>query len=214
MAKLTLQDAESTAGKGRPWTIRLEYVGANPSNTSGQSAKYWYATGRGLAEKVEVGYGALGTAPQCSLIDLPTLSDRVAEKLAKGYVWANTPYIRMSVASLAKLAGTPVVQATQAKHVCSLFPVVRKKATVKPQKKLNLSMAFPPKTWAVPAKAPSVPTNDQIRTLCIIREGLVITGYSARDEHDNEVLVFNPKDGVEFAREQGLDICFSTGGVQ
>ena len=109
MPVLDISDAESIAGRHRPWTIRMEFTGPNPANTSGSSSKYWYATGRSIHEKVEIGWGAIGSAPQHQLIDWPELRIRVSDKQSSGYKWCNTPYIRMSPGGIASVTGVPQV---------------------------------------------------------------------------------------------------------
>ena len=199
VAKLTLQDAEDIAQRGRPWTIRLEFVGSNPANQSGQSAKYWYATGRGLTESVEVGYGALGAKPVLDLIDWNELRGRVADKIAKGYDYAHTPFVRMSAESLAKLAGTPVVQVPVAKATPVTTPAG---APIPP----------PPQaiTHTVQATQAALPHPHNL--LCVVRlhrTGIKVDGYEGLDK-DGDVLVnFGVQEGLDFARQHGLDILFA-----
>ena len=130
MARLTYQEAEQIAGRGRPWTFRLEYTGSNASNQSGVSDKYWYATGRGTSEMVEVGWGRIGSRPQTMLLPFNKLADKVTEKRNKGYNYVNTPYVRMSAANLTKLGGQPPTQAPAVKQVSSMTP-----KTLKPKSK-------------------------------------------------------------------------------
>lgn len=105
MAKLTFEECRKTAGRRRPWTFRLEFHGTTPNGNP--SAKFWYATGRGLDEAVEIGWGAIGQPPSHQLIDWAELRPRVEEKLRKGYDYAPTDYVRMSAANLAKLTNSP-----------------------------------------------------------------------------------------------------------
>jgi len=102
MARLTLGQVRDIAKRRRPWTIRLECVDLS-TNTS----KFWFATGRAMDEMVECGWGRIGSKPQLKLIPYHTFDDKVDEKLAKGYDYANTPYVRMSPGNLAKLTATP-----------------------------------------------------------------------------------------------------------
>jgi len=85
MAKLTLADARVISLKKRPWSIRMEYVGANPANQSGHSAKFWYATGRARNEAVEIGWGAIGSRPTTKLLDWAGFEAKIAERLKKDY---------------------------------------------------------------------------------------------------------------------------------
>jgi len=100
VAKLTYSDAHNIALRGRPWTIRLECVDPG-TNTS----KFWYATGRKTSEKVECGWGRIGSKPQRKLITYSKYADKVSEKRSKGYEYADTPYVWMSAANLALLGG-------------------------------------------------------------------------------------------------------------
>ena len=148
MARLTLQNAENTAQRNRPWSFRLEYNGASAVNQSGVSSKFWYATGRGTHEPVEIGWGAIGHAPQYQLITWTALVDRVKEKLAKGYDYVDVPYEKMSAANLAKITGgaSPVVAAPVAPSIpvapaAPAAPVVSAPA---PQSLLSLGGAVEP----------------------------------------------------------------------
>jgi len=187
MAKLTISDVERIAGRGRPWTIRLEFAGADPANAGGFSDKYWYATGRGLTEAVEIGWGANGNGAQHQLIDWPELRKRVAEKLAKGYGYVDTPYIRMTTASLARLGGptkgTPApVQVTPVPNPVPP-PVTRSAALV--------ALGEP---WSL------------THHLKVLRDGTTVKGYAAIDDNGDELLQFDPQRGVEFARDYNLEI--------
>ena len=207
MAKLTLQEAEQIAGRGRPWTIRLEFVGVNLANASGVSSKYWFATGRGLNEAVEIGYGAIGSSPQYRLIDWDKLRQRVADKTSEGYVYAHTPYVRMSAVNFAKVTGNPVATSPTAKAVSSAPTSVLTPAPAP-------ALVTPP---SVPVVTPKVVSQAQqalgapyslIATMRILRQGLTIMGYSARDASDDELMVLDPTDAVDFARDYDIDIVF------
>jgi hypothetical protein len=202
MAMLTIHEAEQIAQRGRPWTFRMEYHGANSNTQSGVSHKYWYATGRGLTEAIETGHGAIGAVPQHHLIDWTELRAKVAEKLAKGYVYANTTYIRMSAANLAKVTG----------QTASQSPVVVPQPVAAP-----VAPPTPPTpVQAVPS--PSQPVDpglvrlgapyNQIRSLKMTRQGLTITGYVALDVNGAPVLTMNPTEGVDFARKYNVDVVF------
>lgn len=202
MAKLTLADAENIAARNRPWTIRLEFHGTNANNQSGVSSKYWYATGRGLTEQVETGWGAIGSAPQHALVDWSDLRKKVAEKLAKGYDWAATPYVRMSAANLAKITGQAPVQAPAAPAPVTPAP--------KPQ-----SVKSTPTAGVMAATATSnalqalgVPYN-LICSLKITRTGTKVTGYQGLDANGDSVMDFGPTNGLDFAKKYNLDIKFA-----
>lgn len=100
MATLSLAAVRSIARRRRPWTMRLECVDRK-TNTD----KYWYATGRAMDEKVEIGWGRKGAKPQHALVDFTEFEARVPKKLAKGYEYVDTKYIRMTPANLALLGG-------------------------------------------------------------------------------------------------------------
>lgn len=201
MGKLTIQDAEILAQRGRPWTLRLEYVGTNAANASGTSSKYWYATGRGLQEAVETGHGAIGAAPIYHLINWTELSLKVQEKLGKNYQYVNTPFIRMSAESLARVTGTVTPTTSSAKAVSSLTS-----SKVVVTNSMTSSIPAPP---SIPAQILLGPPYNLIRVLKIIRQGLSITGYSALDVDGVELLVLSPTGALDFAREYGVDILFS-----
>lgn len=208
MAKLTLSDAEAIALRQRPWTIRLEFTGPNPANASGVSRKYWYATGRGQQEPVEVSWGALGQAPQHQLVNWTDLCTRVAEKLAKGYDWEATPHIRMSAVSLALIVGQ--VQATP--YVAPPAPVAAPKpkpapVVVKPAPQAPVVTQTPPAKVPVSLQTQAFPLN-LVCSLRLARKGLQMLGYSALDSAGNVLLQFDAPTGLAFAQTHNLDILF------
>lgn len=181
MAKLTLTDAENTAKRTRPWTFRLE---GSDVSSGGQS--FWYATGRGLAEAVEVGTGLIGTPPTHQLIDWPTLKTMVAAKLAEGFTYADTGFIRMSAVSLAKLATASLPVPTPVKPV--LPPT--------PQQAVSTSLQALGEPFSL------------IRKLRLKREGTTILGYVALDEQGIEVMEFNRSVGLKFATDHEIEVEF------
>jgi len=143
MATLTIHTVSAIAAKGRPWTFRLEC--SDPSNNT---SKFWYATGRGLNEAIECAWGRIGNTPQYKLIDWTELRAKVAEKLGKGYTYANTPYERMSPGNLAKLTGTqPSLAPTSPPAVTAPIPV---------------AVAPPPVIQAPVASTPPVHVNPSL----------------------------------------------------
>jgi len=209
MAKLTIQDAEKIAGRSRPWTFRLEFIGSNPVNASGRSEKYWYATGRGLNEAVEIGWGRIGNKPQHQLIDWPELRSRVADKLGNDYEYADTNYVRMSAASLATLGGTTPSAPAAAPQT-------------PPQPK---PVATPPTPTSAPtqgaqtAKYTKQPSQDQldlgepyslIRALRFKRDaaGTTITGFAALDEDGDVLLDLSEADGQDFIAKYDPEVVF------
>ena len=193
MARLNLTDAETTAAKNRPWTIRMEFNGPNPNNASGVSHKYWYATGRGPAEPIEAGWGAIGSAPQLQLIDWPELRRRVAVKLVEDYRWADTPYIRMSAGNIALLTGNPVPVAA----VPVPKPVPVAPAPVLPAVRQVVNSPIPAASLAL------------ITALRMLRDGAKLIGYEALDAAGNLVVQMTPDVGLKFAQDYGVDIKFA-----
>lgn len=198
MPRLTIIDAEGIANRNRPWTIRLEFHGSNPANTSGVSSKYWYATGRGLAEKVETGWGAIGSAPQHQLIDWAELKIRVADKQSKGYKWADTPYVRMSKASLATLTGNPFISVPANTAIVAIpTPSLMGAAQV---------MSAP--SGINPSLAALSPPFSMIHALRILRDGVKLLGYKALDSAGDELMQMPPVDGLQFAQKYDIEIKF------
>jgi hypothetical protein len=197
MARLTIIDAEGLAMRNRPWTIRLEYHGTNTANASGTSHKYWYATGRGMNEMVECGWGAIGATPANQLIDWTDLKAKVVEKQTKGYVWADTPYIRMSAKSLASLTG--VVMAPPTPSTPTPPPAVV--ATVTPVPSVGLGKINP-------ALVSLGQPFSLIHALRIFRDGAKMIGYKALDSAGNDLLQMTSADGLDFAQKYGLEIKF------
>jgi len=213
MARMTIHDAEDIARRGRPWSFRLEYVGSNAANKSGWSSKYWYATGRGLGEPVEIAWGKNGAPPHGSMLaDWDKLRDKTEEKLAKGYDYTDHGYVRMSAKAIAKLGGaTPSKPGKKAKA-----PKKPKPAPVS-----NHPLGNPAQAASAPAQATNTPAQvssdllalgepwSLIRSLKVLRDGTTVKGYSAVDENGDELLKFDPKGGVEFARDYDVDIEFA-----
>ncbi len=99
MARLTLSDARSTMGRGRPWTFRLEC-------TVGGRNAFWLATGRSRHEPVEIHYGAIGNKPQILVKDWAYVERKAPEKEAKGYVYVDTPFVKVQPSTIAAAAGS------------------------------------------------------------------------------------------------------------
>lgn len=104
MAKLELAGAASLAARNRPWSVRLEFVSPKTG-----AVEFWYATGRGLSESVEMGGGDNGTVPQTLLGTFDDFRAGVHEKLGRGYQYVNAPYQRMRPENLAKVTLTGLV---------------------------------------------------------------------------------------------------------
>lgn len=103
MARLTLSDARSTMGRGRPWTFRLEC-------TVGGRNAFWLATGRARNEPVEIHYGAIGNKPQILVKSWDYVERKTPEKIAKGYDYVDTPFVKVQPSTIAaggKAASTP-----------------------------------------------------------------------------------------------------------
>ncbi len=216
MPRLTLSDAEDKARKGRPWSFRLEYCGHNATNQSGHSDKYWFATGRGINEPVEIGWGRWGSNPQTMLADWAKLRDKTDEKLNKGYDYADHGYVRMSAKSIAKLGGaTTSAPATGGGGKAKTKPT-RGKAKPAPVSQHPLGNPVQAKPAPVQVTKPAGPVSPDllalgepwslVRSLRVIRNGTTLTGYSAVDENGDELLKFDPQGGVEFARDYDVDI--------
>ena len=209
MAKLTMQDAEKLAGRNRPWTFRLEFIGSNPSNASGRSEKYWYATGRGLSEAVEIGWGKIGSKPQHQLIDWPELRSRVAAKMAGQYDYAPTNFVRMSTKSLATLGGvTPSAPAPAPQTPQATNPVQPPPTPVP----APTAGAQAPKY----TKAPSQIQLDLGEPFSLIRAlrfkrdaaGTAIVGFTALDEDGDVLLDLTEPDGQDFIAKYDPEIVF------
>lgn len=200
MAKLTFIDADALSSRGRPWTIRLEYHGANAANASGVSAKFWYATGRAKHEPVEIGWGAIGAKPQLMLE--PSWADfhaRVLDKQAKGYVWADTPYVRMSAGNLAKVINPSAVM---------MAPKAPKPVAAPAPKPVAAPVVATPTSTPPPALMALGQPFSLICALKVIFNGVKLTGYKALDAAGDELLEMTKDDGLKFAQDYGVDIRF------
>jgi superfamily II DNA or RNA helicase/predicted DNA-binding WGR domain protein len=81
----TLATAAQARAEGRPWCIRLEYVGDNDKNKGGTSSKFWEASGAGPASTVQVRWGKIGSHGQPKAKDWAYVAKTMPTKLAKGY---------------------------------------------------------------------------------------------------------------------------------
>jgi len=217
MARLTISDAEDKARKGRPWSFRLEFVGSNPANKSGWSDKYWYATGRGINEPVEIAWGVNGHPPHGTrLTTWSKISKVVPDKRANGYDYADHGYVRMSAKSIAKLGGATASAPAPAQGGGKAKAPQGKPAPLSQHPLGNPGQA--PQTTPAPVQATKTPSQvssdllalgepwSLIRLLKVIRKGTTVTGYAALDASGDELLKFDPNGGVDFAREYELEI--------
>jgi len=202
MASLTITDAEGLATRKRPWSFRLEFRGPNSANAGGWSEKFWFATGRAHDEMVEVGWGAVGSSAQTTLITWSKLRDKVEEKLNKGYGYVDAPYRRMSPKSIAKLGGavasavaTGTGPAPAPAAVVAAPPPAP--ATVKGQ-----PVAFTPTAAQVALGEPW----SLVHALKMNRHGTTVQGYEAQDANGDKLFDFDSVGGIEFSREHGVQI--------
>jgi len=207
MSKLTASDASRIAASGRPWSLRLEFVGSNPANQSGVSSKFWYATGRKNTEAVETGHGAIGSKPATNLVDWASFQVKVADKLAKGYDYVDAPFQRMSAANLAKLGG----------HTPSPAPAKRKPQAPRPAPASPTPSVPAPKAVVV-APQPNAPSASllalpapfcNVRFLKLKRVGTKVDGFSALDENQKYLLGMTDDSGLDFARDHDVEILWT-----
>jgi len=178
MPRLTLIDAEGIANRNRPWTIRLEFH-------CGTVSKYLYATGRGIDEEIEIGWGDIGFAPQYQIIDWDQLRILVADKRSLGYQWADTSYIRMSKGSLSSLSGGSSIASPV--RISSSSQVSSTNSSIS-----SLSQPF-----------------SLTQTMRIMRDGVKLIGYVALDASGNELFQMPPIDGLQFAQKYNIEIKFA-----
>ena len=94
----TIGDARRANAVGRPWRVRLTFIGDNAKNASGKSAKWWEAScpgGGGFV--VTIRWGVIGGAGQAQTgIETYLALERAEEKVRKGYreVMADRPVAR------------------------------------------------------------------------------------------------------------------------
>ncbi len=182
--KIDIQRAEQLATQGKPWTFRLVRI-------TPQDQQYVYATGRGLTEALEVGRGRVNTLPTLNLSNWADIRVEVASLVGTGFVYADTPYIRMSAANLAQVTGAPTPPVKKAVAVTS--------ATVLPPT---------PPSHVNPALVALGPPYSLIRSLRVLRDNVKVTSYSALDQAGDEVLVLEASSAVDFARKYNLEVLF------
>lgn len=75
--------------EGRPWTIRVEYHGANYNNASCRSDKWWELSGNGSGA-VRCNFGATGSRGRSTPLTymVGEALEKLGEKRAKGYAYA------------------------------------------------------------------------------------------------------------------------------
>lgn len=185
MPILTMNDAERIAARGRPWATRMETTG--PAN-----GRFWKATGRGVAEAVEVSQGVIGGVPQSSeLVAWDEFKKRAAGKVAEGYSWVDTPYFRMSPDNIALLKnGRP--------SVLPGIPAVAAIPAAPAAKSPAASLLALPSPW------------DQIRALRVVRDGVVVKGFDAVDDRGNVITRFDEDPGRDFARKHDVDMIWTS----
>lgn len=69
---------------------RLVYIGPNSENISGSSAKFWSLDPVGGSRMIRATWGKIGTTGQSKMYMPEEASVKLAEKLRKGYVRADT----------------------------------------------------------------------------------------------------------------------------
>jgi len=128
MATLTLADARRTMGRGRPWTFRLEFYGTTANGNPSQ--KFWLCTGRARNEPVEIHWGSIGAKAQIIVKDWDYVEKAAPEKIAKGYDYADTPFVRVQQSTIK--GTTPQATPTKPRHTVQNTP--RTHAPVAPAK--------------------------------------------------------------------------------
>jgi hypothetical protein len=180
----------------------MEFNGTTDNGNPSQ--KFWYATGRALNEPVEVGWGAIGSLPQTQLIDWTELQNRVNDKLAKGYDYAPTDFIRMTAASIATIGGQAPVPVPSPSPVTKAPPV-------------PVAASVAPSTPTGPVVYSKAPTAallalgepwSLIRALKVQRKGTVVTHYAALDATGAHLLDFTSKAALEFATQHDVEVEF------
>ena len=84
---VSISDATHLARTGRPWRVRLTFVGANAANVSGRSDKWWEAASDDARPgQATVRWGATGTNGQSMEADAGHALRKAAEKVRNGYV--------------------------------------------------------------------------------------------------------------------------------
>jgi hypothetical protein len=180
--KLTLQEAEAIAGRTKPWTFRLE-----------NGNQFLIATGRGLNEALEITVGGPGYT-DTKLKDWQALRVMVAGRLAEGFTFAPTDFVRMSPESLAKLtvpAPTPAPVTAPAASVTA--PATPVPAPVAPA---AVKYTASPSASLMALPAP----HNQIRALRLRRDGTKILGYDGLDANGNKVVDLTNAEGLAFAQ--------------
>ncbi len=91
---MSRRDARIAYNEGRPFRVRLEFVGRNADNLSGRSRKFWECVSQGRFgdNDVTIRYGRIGAEGRTIFKPISYYFTKVWEKLDKGYVDAAAPY--------------------------------------------------------------------------------------------------------------------------
>lgn len=86
---VTADIARRMEREGRPWTVRVEYHGANYNNASCRSDKWWEISGNGSGA-VRCNYGKTGSRGLGTPLTymMGEALEKLGEKRAKGYKYA------------------------------------------------------------------------------------------------------------------------------
>lgn len=199
MARLNLADAIRIARTGRPWALRMECV--DPATNTN---KFWFATGRGLHEAVETGHGRIGAKPALRLTSFGVFVSKASEKLIKGYVFAHTPFVRMSAGNMAKLGGRKPSKGITAPDPVITAPAPTPAAAVKPVAASSGAFVYPP----MGTPMPGLPALDGPYTL-IVALFPVKGGFEALDEDGDVVLDLTTKGGQDLCQGYGIPMVWS-----
>jgi len=165
MARLNLTDARNLMLKSRPWTFRMEFQGPNPQVKSGWSNKFWLATGRAQNEPVEIHFGDIWAPMNQRHIlvkDWAYVERTAPEKVAKGYTYADTPFVRVQPSTIAGAANTqppppkPVAPAQVQAPVAVQAPAVPKPPSI------PVGTILPPGPWGKIVAVLSIPGGNWV----------------------------------------------------
>ena len=103
---VTADVARKMEREGRPWTVRVEYHGANYENQSCRSDKWWELSGSGTGA-VRCNYGATGSRGRSTPLTymVGEALEKLGEKCAKGYRY--TPSTETSIPNPQSVSDLP-----------------------------------------------------------------------------------------------------------
>jgi len=207
MATMTIDEAEALAQRKRPWTFGLTLQTTSPK-------KFWYATGRGTDEKLEVVSGHISGKPGAAslsvddteVVDWGDLQAKVDNLLANGFTYTSTGHKKMTDASWAIVKalrdGTPLPTPPVSQGILQTsIPLPgAAPAPVPPAPVFDPPPMGTPKPGITPLTSP----YDEIRALHPAKDR-----FDALDENGDVLCTLTVDEGRGLAQDHGVPVVWA-----